>query len=139
VLIFSDGAEQRVVAEATTSSDLVSVQLLDEPVTADLLPESVLHHVLRTRESVILDDATQSPFGADPYIRRQQPRSVLCLPLLNQAKVIAEAAHSTRWWSSFRFSYALRFTSAPDRFTHSAWHDEILQGAIVCSDLSLVW
>ena len=88
VLIFSDGAEQRMVAEATTSSDLVSVQLRDERVTAELLPESVLHHVLRTRESVILDDAAQSPFGADPYIRRQQARSALCLPLLNQAKVM---------------------------------------------------
>ena len=54
-----------------------------------MLPESVLHYVLRTRESVILDDAAaQNPFAADPYIRQRQARSVLCLPLLNQAKLI---------------------------------------------------
>ena len=57
--------------------------------TAAVLPESVLHYVLRTRESVILDDAAaQPPFSADPYIRQRQARSILCLPLINQAKLI---------------------------------------------------
>jgi PAS domain S-box-containing protein len=58
-------------------------------VTASVLPETVLHHVLRTRENVILDDAaTQPSFAADPYIRQRQARSILCLPLINQAKLI---------------------------------------------------
>ncbi len=44
---------------------------------------------LRTQESVILDDASaQNPFSADPYIRQHHARSILCLPLLNQAKLI---------------------------------------------------
>ena len=44
---------------------------------------------LRTQESVILDDASaQNPFSADPYIRQHQARSILCLPLINQAKLI---------------------------------------------------
>ena len=30
----------------------------------------------------------RSPFAADPYLRQHQARSVLCLPLLNQAKLI---------------------------------------------------
>ena len=38
-----------------------SSQLRDQPVTAAVLPESVLHYVLRTRESVILDDAAARP------------------------------------------------------------------------------
>lgn len=89
LVILSQGAEQRIVAEATTSGDLVSVRLRDERAAEAALPESVLHHVLRTRESVILDDAAaQSPFSDDPYIRRWRARSVLCMPLLNQAKVI---------------------------------------------------
>jgi PAS domain S-box-containing protein len=54
-----------------------------------VLPETVLHYVLRTRESVILDDAAaQSPFAADSYIRERQARSILCLPLITQAKLI---------------------------------------------------
>jgi PAS domain S-box-containing protein len=53
------------------------------------LPESVLHTVIRTRESVILDDAlAQSPFSVDEYLCQKQVRSVLCLPLVKQAKLI---------------------------------------------------
>jgi PAS domain S-box-containing protein len=89
LLIMPGGQEPRIEAEATTSGDTVTVRLVDEAVTERVLPESVLHYVLRTRESVILDDAAaQSPFGVDSYIRQRQARSILCLPLLNQAKLI---------------------------------------------------
>ena len=50
-----------------------------------MLPESVLRYVVRTQESVILDDASaQNPFSADEYIRQRRARSILCLPLLNR-------------------------------------------------------
>jgi PAS domain S-box-containing protein len=89
LLVLARGDAQRIAAEATTSGDTVTVHLRDEAVAETVLPESVLHYVLRTRESVILDDAAaQSPFAADPYIRQREARSVLCLPLLNQAKLI---------------------------------------------------
>jgi GAF domain-containing protein len=43
---------------------------------------------MHTRDSVILDDAaTQSSFAADSYIRQRRARSILCLPLVNQAKL----------------------------------------------------
>jgi len=67
----------------------VTVHLRDDPVTTEALPESVLHYVIRTNESVILDDAAaQSAFAEDPYIHERQARSVLCLPLINQTKLI---------------------------------------------------
>jgi PAS domain S-box-containing protein len=89
LLIMPCGQEPRIEAEATTSGDTVTVRLVDEAVTERVLPESVLHYVLRTREIVILDDAAaQSPFGVDSYIRQRQARSILCLPLLNQTKLI---------------------------------------------------
>ena len=89
LLILQRGAEPRIEAEATTSGDTVVMQLREQPVTAAVLPESVLHFVLRTRESVLLDDAAAQPaFAADPYIRERQARSILCLPLINQAKLI---------------------------------------------------
>ena len=85
LLILSRGAERRIAAEATTNGDLVNVHLRDEDVAGTVLPESVLHYVLRTRESVILDDAsTHSSFSADPYIVENYLRSILCLPLINQ-------------------------------------------------------
>lgn len=90
VLVLSGTLEQRIAAEATISGDSVVVRLCDEPVTGTALPEAILHYAVRSQESVVLDDATgtQSPFADDPYIRRRKARSVLCLPLLNQAKVI---------------------------------------------------
>ena len=89
LLILSRGAEPRIEAEATTGGDAVRVELSDLPVNATVLPETVLHYVLRTRESVILDDAASNPsFAADPYIRQRQARSILCLPLINQGKLI---------------------------------------------------
>ena len=79
--------EQRIAAEAAISGDSVLVRPCDEPVTGTALPESVLNYVVRTNESVILDDAaTQSAFAADPYIRQRQARSILCLPLINQGR-----------------------------------------------------
>ena len=88
LLILPQGVEQRIAAEATTDGDTVSVNLRDESITESKLVQSVLRYVLRTQESVILDDAAGSRFAADPYICQQQPRSVLCLPLLYQAKLI---------------------------------------------------
>jgi PAS domain S-box-containing protein len=89
LLIVPHGREPRIEAEATTGGNTVVVELRDQPITAAVLPESVLQYVMRTRENVILDDsATQPPFAADPYLRQRQPRSILCLPLVKQSKLI---------------------------------------------------
>jgi PAS domain S-box-containing protein len=89
VLILSRGNEQKIVAQAATEIDSVAVQLLDEPVTAARLPESILRYVLQTRESVLLDDAgARNPFSVDSYFEQHRVRSLLCLPLANQAKLI---------------------------------------------------
>ncbi|MBR0716504.1 AAA family ATPase [Bradyrhizobium liaoningense] len=88
LLILSRGAEQRIAAEATTDGDLVTVHPRDEGVAATVLPESVLHYVLRTRESVILNDASShNLFSADPYIVENYLRSILCFPLINQGRL----------------------------------------------------
>jgi PAS domain S-box-containing protein len=89
LLILARGGEQRIAAEATTSGDTVNVQTGDMPVSEAMLPESVLYYVLHTRDSIILDDASAQPqFAADPYIRQHRARSILCLPLTNQARLI---------------------------------------------------
>ncbi|CAB3809338.1 Adaptive-response sensory-kinase SasA [Paraburkholderia ultramafica] len=88
LLILPDSGEPRIAAEATTGGETVVVHLHDEPVTAAVLPKSVLYHVLRTGESVILDDAAAEPsFATDTYIRQHRARSILCMPLIAQAKL----------------------------------------------------
>jgi len=90
LLVRSENGEQQIEAEATTRGDSVSVRLLRRPATSAELPLSVLQYVTRTQESVILDDATaQNRFQGDAYIREKQVRSLLCLPLVKQAKLIA--------------------------------------------------
>lgn len=89
LLVLAHGDEQRIAAEATTSGETILVHLRDASVGPDALPESVLRYVLRTQESLVLDDAAIQPtYGEDPYIRERQARSILGLPLLNQAKLI---------------------------------------------------
>jgi PAS domain S-box-containing protein len=89
LLILFPGDEPRISAEATTGRGQVEVTLRQTAVSPTELPESVLHTVIRTRESVILDDASaQNRFPADEYICQKRARSVLCLPLVKQAKLI---------------------------------------------------
>jgi predicted ATPase/signal transduction histidine kinase/CheY-like chemotaxis protein len=89
LLIVSHGGAQRLEAEAATGRDTITVRLRQASISAAELPESVLHYVVRTQESVILDDASaQNAFSADEYIRRNRVRSVLCLPLIKQTTLI---------------------------------------------------
>ncbi|QOG23706.1 AAA family ATPase [Bradyrhizobium sp. SEMIA] len=88
LLTFLRGAEQRIAAKAMTDGNFVTVHLCDEDVASTVLPQSVLQYVLRTRQSVILDDASSHHlFYADPYIVESHLRSILCLPLINQGKL----------------------------------------------------
>jgi PAS domain S-box-containing protein len=88
LLILPHGEEHRIAAEAKTGRDGVEVQLQDALVRPSDLPDSLLRYVIRTQESVILDDASvQNLFLQDEYVRRQLPRSILCLPLVKQAKL----------------------------------------------------
>jgi PAS domain S-box-containing protein len=89
VLILPHGEELRIAAEAGTAREGVEVQLGQRMVTRAELPESLLHYVIRTQESVILDDAsTQNLFSQDEYVRQRRPRSVLCLPLVKQVNLV---------------------------------------------------
>jgi PAS domain S-box-containing protein len=89
VLVLSRWTEPWIAAQAMTGDDGIVVQLHEQAMTAAVLPESVIQYVVHTKESVILDDAAaQNPFSADPYIRQHHARSILCMPLLNQAKLI---------------------------------------------------
>jgi predicted ATPase/signal transduction histidine kinase/CheY-like chemotaxis protein/HPt (histidine-containing phosphotransfer) domain-containing protein len=89
LLILPHGEEFRIEAEARTARNKVEVQLQHVPVTPGELPESLFRYVVRTLESVILDDALlRNLFSEDVYIRQRRVRSILCLPLVKQAKLM---------------------------------------------------
>src|ERR1700739_2692268 len=88
LLILPRWDEMHIQAEATTNGENVTVHLRSAADSPAALPESVVRYVMRTRESVILDDArAQNPFSADPYVVQHHARSMICLPLVNQGKL----------------------------------------------------
>jgi PAS domain S-box-containing protein len=88
LLIVPQGDELRIEAEATTSREDVIVHRRDGSHTGEL-PESLVRYVMRTREIVILGDASvETQFSADPYVVQCRAHSILCLPLINQIKLI---------------------------------------------------
>jgi DNA-binding CsgD family transcriptional regulator len=44
--------------------------------------EAIIRYVVKTGESIVLEDASHSSYAADPYILSSQPKSVLCMPVL---------------------------------------------------------
>ncbi|MEM7347497.1 MAG: ATP-binding protein, partial [Chloroflexota bacterium] len=53
------------------------------------LSVGIINFVASTQTHVVLDNATQSgAFTQDPYIQASQAQSLLCMPLINQAKLM---------------------------------------------------
>ena len=89
ILILRTGDDVRIEAEATTRRDGVEVRLVTTPATGAQLPLTMLQYVLRTCESVVLSDAlAHNDFASDDYITAKRSRSIFCLPLLRQTRLI---------------------------------------------------
>jgi predicted ATPase/signal transduction histidine kinase len=89
LLILQQGKEYRIEAEAMVGPSGVEVQLRHAPTSPSELPESLLRYVIRSQESLILDDASgQTLFSQDPYVLQKRPRSVLCLPLIKRTDLM---------------------------------------------------
>jgi predicted ATPase/signal transduction histidine kinase len=92
-LLLAHDGDFALEAEATLEHDRVVTRLLPSlPVASapQRLPISVVTYVERTKQRVLIDDAVTAPgrFAADPYLAQRRTPSVLCLPILRQAKVV---------------------------------------------------
>jgi predicted ATPase/signal transduction histidine kinase/tRNA A-37 threonylcarbamoyl transferase component Bud32 len=77
--------------KASASVETSEVILHDyTPLTQDLiLPLSVINYVIRTKQSLVLNDARyELTFSTDPYILKHQPKSILCTPILDRGQPI---------------------------------------------------
>jgi PAS domain S-box-containing protein len=86
-LVFLEDDQLTVVARCSGSRPCN----LEKLPAADcaIIPVSVIQAVERTQETLVLDDAvSESPFSTDPYIQKQQTRSLLCMPILKQSQLI---------------------------------------------------
>jgi PAS domain S-box-containing protein len=90
-LILENSGEWAIEAscELNDGENVCATQVLQAIPIANRLPESIIQYVIRTHEPVILNDATrEGNFIHEPYIQQKQPQSLLCLPLLNQSKLV---------------------------------------------------
>ncbi|MEG3923423.1 MULTISPECIES: AAA family ATPase [unclassified Microcoleus] len=77
--------------EATGEADREQVQVSQSLAVegSESLPVGMLQYVARTQEDVVLSNATNNGvFTKEPYIIKNQPKSVLCAPIINQGKLI---------------------------------------------------
>ncbi len=88
LILIRDGGP-RIEAEAATGQGKIEVAARDAAITSSDLPQSVLHYAIRTQERVLLDDASADHvYSEDEYVRQRRSRSVLCLPIVKQAKLV---------------------------------------------------
>jgi predicted ATPase/signal transduction histidine kinase len=91
-LVLCRGDQLSIEGEAVLDEHGVVTKMLQSETAqnASILPASILHYARLTKERVILGDATVDAgrFSSDPYVRAKGPKSVLCLPILKQDKVI---------------------------------------------------
>ncbi|WP_414528860.1 AAA family ATPase [Nodularia chucula] len=84
ILPDSDG-EWQVKAVANTKT----TKLCSQPLEGNLnLPMKLIQYVKNTHEVVVIDDLKTNLAVIDEYLIKQQPRSILCLPILNQGSLI---------------------------------------------------
>jgi PAS domain S-box-containing protein len=89
LLILVRDGEPRIEAEATTCHGAVEVAVGQAVVMPSDLPQSALNYVIRTQGSVLLDDAsTDKVYSNDEYVERKRSKSVLCMPIVKQKKLI---------------------------------------------------
>ena len=88
-LLLADGERLTIEAVKTIDSEEISV-LQSLPIADAALPQTLVNYVARTQESVVLNDATnRGNFINDNYVKQTQPKSILCVPFINQGKLIS--------------------------------------------------
>jgi signal transduction histidine kinase len=89
VLILPAGDDYLIQAEARAFGDQVEVTMRQEPITGVNCPKPLIRHVFRSKEGVILDDASADKvYSKDKYVQLKRSRAVMCLPIVRQAKVV---------------------------------------------------
>jgi predicted ATPase/class 3 adenylate cyclase/tRNA A-37 threonylcarbamoyl transferase component Bud32 len=89
-LILSERGKLLIEASGTIDEEQVTVLRSTPVFKCQTISETIVNYVARTKETVVLNDATsEGKFTNDSYIKEHQPKSILCLPLINQGKLIS--------------------------------------------------
>jgi FOG: GAF domain len=81
-------ASGSVDVDRVTVMQSIPIDFGSEDREVTLLAVAVVNYVIRTQESVVLNDAArEGQFTRTPYINGVQPKSILCTPLIHQGKL----------------------------------------------------
>ncbi|MBV5316767.1 MAG: AAA family ATPase [Desulfobulbaceae bacterium] len=89
LLLLVQGEDLTLEAEGRLEQKAIKVQVAPLSRLATALPLAMVNYVRRSKEIVIIDDACDhNRFSGDEYFVKNRPKSVLCLPIMRQAKLI---------------------------------------------------
>lgn len=89
VLLLERRGELAVVAGADVDGEQVQLIANETVETTARVCRSIVRYVARVEKPVVLADATEdATFGRDEYVKSERPRSILCTPLMYQAKLV---------------------------------------------------
>ncbi|AFY81870.1 AAA family ATPase [Oscillatoria acuminata] len=89
-LILSIQGELLIEAAGEIEEERVTVLQSIPVANCQTLCESIVNYVARTQETVVLNDATSSGnFTSDSYIQQAQPKSILCVPLIDRGNLVS--------------------------------------------------
>ncbi|MDF5716896.1 MAG: ATP-binding protein, partial [Rhizonema sp. NSF051] len=89
-LILREGDNLKLTVSAVSSASVtLSTEFPSIYISSSDVPVTLINYVKRTQEILVIDDARTDAFTAnDRYIVTKQPKSLLCLPIINQSKLI---------------------------------------------------
>jgi len=77
-----------VAARAKLAQGQLEMNLVRTVLSPELIATPIAYLTLRSKESVVLEDARDDPqYGLDSYVRAHRSRSIMCVPLLKQGSL----------------------------------------------------
>jgi predicted ATPase/signal transduction histidine kinase len=87
ILLLAD-EENWLLSSQSTNNEPIILKSITEQMN-HLVPQSIVHYVTRTTETLVLDNASyETSFAGDPYIVAHHPKSILCTPIRQQGNLI---------------------------------------------------
>ncbi|MGB3512467.1 MAG: ATP-binding sensor histidine kinase [Microcoleaceae cyanobacterium] len=85
-LILNNTGTWEIITQCDKGSCHLSPMPLDD---TDTLPLSIINTVKHTKKILLINDMSQNTtFSGDTYLIQQQPKSLICTPIINQGKLI---------------------------------------------------
>ncbi|MCP4460945.1 MAG: GAF domain-containing protein, partial [Cytophagales bacterium] len=82
-------AKELLIQAKSSGNDQIEVLTAEKPGESSEISQGIVNYVARSLEPVVLGKATQEGnFTNDHYIQKYQPKSILCLPILNQTNLV---------------------------------------------------